>query len=334
MKTSALREFLSALGGSLAAVGVPPKSMADLRSVAQLLEPFQDLDLEQLADFLRRAGQSRASGEVPAVAVPALDEASRVARELGEKVHALRQAETAEAGRLEEEIAQSRGQLQSSLGRLAGGFGLTAKFKEDSKWLPNITKEAAAQREAEKFRAEAAKTAARFRELLSQIQSADSYQAEAIRPHIDDLAAMKPDVLKAAAIDLGASDITAGKKFDGNKYVVGVLAKLTGIEPKTAKATRASKPPKEEGPPAPREQVDAMVRSLKEMIDRTRDPNAVSDAEIDAILERVAREFPESQQKEIAKEVTGKGGRNSKGAIDNLRADLTAVKRALESQKV
>jgi hypothetical protein len=70
------------------------------------------------------------------------------------------------------------------------------------------------------------------------------------------------------------------------------------------------------------------------MIDRTRDPNAVSDSEIDAILERVAREFPESQQKEIAKEVTGKGGRNSRTAIDNLRADLTAVKRALESQKV
>src|SRR5690606_25353781 len=118
------------------------------------------------------------------------------------------------------------------------------------------------------------------------------------------------------------------------KFVLAVLAKVTGIEPKAPKAARAGKTPKEEVPAASQEQVDALVQSLKEMIDRTRDPGAVSDAEIEAVLDRVRREFPESQQKEIAREVTGKGGRSGKGAIDNLRADLTAVRRALESQKV
>ena len=50
MKASALQEFLRSLGGSLAAVGVPPKSLDDLRTVAHALAPLADMDLEQFAD--------------------------------------------------------------------------------------------------------------------------------------------------------------------------------------------------------------------------------------------------------------------------------------------
>jgi predicted NBD/HSP70 family sugar kinase len=77
MKSSALQEFLRSLGGSLSAVGVPPKAVEDLRAVARALEPFKDLDLEQLADFLRRAAEFRRDGHVPAVSVAGPGEARR-----------------------------------------------------------------------------------------------------------------------------------------------------------------------------------------------------------------------------------------------------------------
>ena len=77
-----------------------------------------------------------------------------------------------------------------------------------------------------------------------------------------------------------------------------------------------------------------MVKTLEDMVVRAKDPNAVLDSEIDAILARVSGEFSTDQQKAIAKRVTGQGGRSALNAIDNLRADLTAVKRLVESQKV
>ena len=86
MKASALQEFLRSLGGSLSAVGVPPKSLDDLRAAANALEPFKDLDLGQLADFLKRAGEFRRTGEVPVVTVPGLDDATNSARKLSQTV--------------------------------------------------------------------------------------------------------------------------------------------------------------------------------------------------------------------------------------------------------
>src|SRR5947199_5802840 len=68
MHTSALQAFLRNLGGPLAAVGVPPRSVADLRSVADALEPFRDIDLEQLSSFLHRADAYRRAGAVPVTA--------------------------------------------------------------------------------------------------------------------------------------------------------------------------------------------------------------------------------------------------------------------------
>ena len=61
MKTAAFQEFLRSLPTSLGAVGVQPKSLDDLRAVAHAFEPFNDLDLAQLADF-QRAPSSAAPG--------------------------------------------------------------------------------------------------------------------------------------------------------------------------------------------------------------------------------------------------------------------------------
>jgi hypothetical protein len=315
MKASALQEFLRSLGGSLAAVGVQPKSLDDLRAVSHALAPFADMDLEQLADFLKRAAEFRRTGEVPAVNVSGLAEATKMARKLGESVQALNAAEPTAAGEVEARILAERHALQGALETIAGQFGVAAKFSEDKKWLPGLRAKGAVSR-----------TVAAFARLRSQITAAESYQSETVRAGIDDLAATDSKTLKAAATQLGTPGTGTGKKF-----VESVLVKLTGIDTKPPKPAKKAKP---EEPTASDEQVEAMVAALQGMVEKAKNPDAVPDSEIDGILARVSAEFSTDQQKAIAKRVTGKGGRSAQGAIDNLRADLTAVKRALESQKV
>lgn len=311
MKASALQELLRNLASPLAAVGVAPRSLDGLRSAAQALEPFRDLELDQLADFLRRAAEYQRTGAVPAVSVAGLDQATAAARSLGEAVQALGAGD----GRTEGRIDQGRRDLQSALAALAGQFGLSVKFTEDKKWLPGLKARAGTTRVVESFRT-----------IAAQITEPASYQSEGVKSGVDALAATDVKVLKAAAAELGVSGAGTGRKF-----VESVLAKLTGIDSKPAKAAKKTKP---DEPAASDEQVEAMTRTLREMVARAKDPSAVPDSEIDAVLARVSREFSTEQQKAIAKQVTGNGGRSAKDAVDRLRADLTAVKRLLESQRV
>ncbi len=230
-------------------------------------------------------------------------------------VQALSAADNATAGGIEGLLNQGKRDLQSALSAMAGSFGISAKFTEDKKWLSELRAKAATTQAVETFR-----------RLAPQITEPASYQTEAIKSAIDSIAATDAKVLKAAAAELGASGSGTGKKF-----VESVLVKLTGIDNKPPKA---AKKPKPEEPVASEEQVAGMVTTLQEMVTRAKDPNAVPDSEIDAILTRVSAGFSTDQQKAIAKQVTGNSGRSSKGAIDNIRTDLTAVKRLLESQRV
>jgi hypothetical protein len=339
-----LQEFLRNLGGSLAAVGVQQKSLHDLQAVAHLFEPFKDFDLGQLTDFLKRAAEYRSGEKLPVAAVPGLADVTTASCQVSEAVHALGVAEMAQVPDRESHITKTREVLQTALKTVGEHFGLTLTFKENKKWLPNLSKkvvekhagemaEAAKLQAAEAAKAAIAKPVAAFQQLRSQITTHESYQSDVVKAAIHELAATDVKILKSAAGELGASGASGGRPFDGNKYIESVLMMLTGVAYKTPKPAKV-KATKATVPDAPVEQVDAIVKSLQDMLDKTKDPDAVPDSEIDAILNRVSSEFSETQQKAIAKQVTGKGGRSGKGAIDYLRADLTAVKRALGSQKV
>lgn len=310
MKASALQEFLRSLGGSLGAVGVQAKSLDDLRGVARALEPFKDLNLEQLADFLARAAEFSRTGEVPAVPVAGLNDATAAARMLNESVQALDSADG--------EAAITRGKqiLQTALGKLAGGFGLGVTFKEDKKWLAGL-----------RSKGEVTRAVEALGRLVQQITDAAAYQSTAVQSAIDDLGAMDAKVLKAAATELGASGTGKGKA-----YVESLLVKLTGVSSKPTKGGKSKD--KVDEPAATDEQVEAMAKTLEGLVERARDPKAVPDSEVETILARVGAEFSTAQQKAIAKRVTGNAGKTPAEAITLLRADLTAVKRLLESQKV
>jgi hypothetical protein len=315
MKTSALQEFLRSLASPLATIGVAPKSLDDLHTAAQAMEPFKDLDLEQLADFLRRAADFRRNGEVPALSVSGLDQVTSAARSLSEDVHLLGASDVAVEGQIESRIAQGQRDLQSGLDTLSRQFGLTLKFGQDKKWLSGLQARAKSTRMVESFR-----------RLASQITGPASYQAESVASGVEALAASDAKSLKAAATELGVSGSKTGKAF-----VESVLVKLTGIDNKPPKAPKKPKPSE---PTASDDQVEGMIRTLQNLVARAKDPSSVADAEIEAALLRVSSEFSTDQQRAIAKRVTGNGGRTAKDAIERLRADLTAVKRLLESQRV
>ena len=343
MKVSALQEFIRSLGGSLSAVGVQPKPLEDLRAIAHAFQPLKDLDLEHVPDFLKRASQYRGTGEVPVIAVAGLDDTTVAARKLGESVLELGETEPARIGEVEAQIASFQAKLQSSLSTLAGNFGLGASFKSDKKWLQGLTKKAAAKH------AEAAATAAAqekeaaakavldkavdaFEQIKSQITSHESYQTDAVKSAIEALAATDMKVLKTAAGE------HAGKG-KGVPYVVSTLVKMTGIDTKPPKAPKQPKKPKADEPTATDEQVTAMTQQLRDMIERAKDPKAVADSDVDEVLSKVSSEFSAAQQKAISEtvtgqKVTGRGKAQTENAIANLRADLTAVKRLVESQNV
>jgi hypothetical protein len=315
MKAQTLQQFLNSLSGSLAVIGVSPKSLNDLRMVTQALEPFNDLELDQLADFLKRAKAYREDGKVPSVTVAGLPEATNSALALSETLRSLSAANDITAEQIEARIINEKGNLQTAIGTLAKQFGFTVKFAEDKKWLSDL-----------RAKVVVSQTVNTFRQLQPHITSPQAYQMGTVTAKIDQIASLDTKILKTVAKELGVTGTGTGKKF-----VTSLLEELTGIKSQSARPARQTKATK---PDAPAEHVEMIVQALEEMIARARDPKAVSDSEIDAILHKVSSEFSEAQQKAIAKRVTGKGGRSAQNAIDNLRADLTAVKRLLEGQKV
>lgn len=57
-------------------------------------------------------------------------------------------------------------------------------------------------------------------------------------------------------------------------------------------------------------------------------------ADVEDALQELVQHHGEAEVKDLAKRITGRGGRHLSSAIGYLMADLTAVRRSLESQKV
>jgi len=316
MHTGTLQEFLRSLGGTLGVVGISAKPVEDLRLIAQTLEPFKDLSLEQFADFLKRAALFRQSGDVPAVSVAGVDEVQTSARKVSEAVLALG-GETDDK-MVETQITHAKKSLQTALETLTKQFGVGLKFTEDKKWLSELTAKKAVSRVVESFRL-----------LAPKITSSEDYQSDAVTEAVDKLATTDAKVLKAAIAELQVTGSGSGKKL-----IESVLAKLSGIDSKPAKAGKTPKAPKEQEATASEEDVEAVLRELKELLARGQNPEAVADSEIDTILVRLSTGFSTAQQKAIAKEFTGKSGSSAQSARTNIKIDLTAVKRLRDSQRV
>jgi hypothetical protein len=70
MRVADLKRLLEALPAFLESAGASVKAVGDARKAAEVLAPFQALDLDAFASFLARAEEYDRTGIVPTVAAP------------------------------------------------------------------------------------------------------------------------------------------------------------------------------------------------------------------------------------------------------------------------
>jgi len=303
MQVAALQLYLRSLVPALEAGEARPEARG-LDEAASALAPFGSLPLAEFTAFLARADEYRRTG---AVGIPTA--ADRRAEALA-----------AAMARLDTggDVTAAQADVARAVTELAREVGLKGTLAPDPKW--------AADRAA---RVRVAPHLAAIRALAGRITSPEAYADESVRAEVARLeGALHPDLLKAVGTEFGVK--TTAKSAPA-KVLGEVLVKLTGHAP--PKAKRASKAAAE--PPYPAV-VNEHVRRLAGLIDRSADPDAVSDAEVDDEIARL-KALPKAALYEVATRagIEGIKPRDATAAVlTRVRGRLTAARRARERTEV
>jgi hypothetical protein len=295
MQVVALQQFLRSL--------VPPLEAGEARSAARwvdeaaaALAPFGSLGLAEFAAFLARADEYRRTGVV------------RVPGEADVKAEAVLAAVRRLAGAGDVTAAQA--ELARATNDLARESGLKGTLTPDPKW--------AAERAA---RDRVVPYLAAIRTLAGRITSPEQYADESVRAEIARLeGALDRDTLKSVGAEFGVR--TTAKSLPA-KVLGDVLVKLTGHAP--PKAKRGAKAPAEPPDPAV---VAEHAHRLAGLVERSVDPDAVSDAAVDDELARL-----KAVPKPVLYEVVTRAGIEGVKPKDALAAILTRVRNRLTAAR-
>jgi hypothetical protein len=304
MKVAVLQQFLQSLVPALAAAG-DGRSAADLSSTCRHLASFEDLDVDDFAAFLERAQAYRASGTV---AVP------NQAEQHSDVLHKAIERLAAALRESPETITERQSEVANAIGVLAERAGLKGKLAADPKW--------AAEQAA---RARIAPQVKSIRELAARIGSPDAFvdglnQAEITRI----LAGLDRDSLKAVAGEFGIKTTAASK---ADKVLMDVLAKLSGHQPPKGKRAPAG---------IDAAAIDAKAKSLRALVERSANPGAVSDAEIEAELGtlKALKKGTLFEVLSLAGIEGVRSGDSTAEMLQRVRSRLMAAKRARERAEV
>ncbi|MBO0699018.1 MAG: hypothetical protein J2P46_11535, partial [Zavarzinella sp.] len=169
------------------------------------------------------------------------------------------------------------------------------------------------------------------RELAARITSPEAYADSEVRDGMARMeAALDRDALKALGAEFGVKVTVAAKPA---KVIADVLAKLTGHTPPKAKAAGRARAAAEAVDPA---LVEAHARRLADLVARSADPDAVSEADVEAELDRLKR-LPKPALVETVTRagIEGVKPRDALSAIlQRVRNRLTAARRARERAEV
>lgn len=273
---------------------------------ARALDPFQSLSIADFAAFLARAKEYQASGVVR-VPAAAEQQAETLLKLVAQLIDAAKSPSPGGLAAIQQEVA---GAIQS----LAAATGLKGKLAPDPKW--------AAEQVA---RSRVARQVQATYELAARIISPDVYNDASVRESIARVeSGLDADSLKTFAAEFG---VKASAKSQPGKVIHDVLVKLTGHKPAKVKAKSAI---------VDETVVEEHVQRLGKLIERSVDPDAVSESEIEAELGRLTVLPKETLHAVIARAaIEGARPSDSKSAmLQRVRNRLTAARRARERAAV
>jgi len=304
MKVAVLQQFLRSLVPALEAAG-DRKVSADLAEASNALDSFEALDIADFSAFLSRAQDYHTRG---AVAVPGPGEPQ--AEGVLKLVVKLYEAMSGSSGNVKTTQEELAGELQ----KLMEQAGLKGKLTLDPKWA-----------EAQAAKSRIAPHVKAIYELAARIVAPDIYNDPSIREHISRLETeLTGETLKAVASEFS---IKATAKAKPGKVIMEILTKLCGHQPQKAKGKTATIDPAV---------VDEYARRLAELIERSIDPDAVNEAEVEEELARL-KELPKPTLVEVIARAGVDGVRPAAAVsaiLQRVRNRLTAARRARERAEV
>ena len=290
---------------ALEAAGEARSAARWLDEACRALDPFRPLGLAEFTAFLARAEEYQRTG---AVRVPG--GADLRAEGL---FAATRRLTTADG-----DVAAAQAEVARAVNELAREAGLKGTLTPDPKWA-----------EAQAARRRVAPHLEAIRALAGRITAPELYADESVRAEIARLeGTLDRDTLKAVGTEFGAKTTAKSAPV---KVLAAVLVKLTGHRP--PKAKRGAKSPA--APPDPAV-VEEHARRLADLIERSADPAAVADADVDDELARL-KALPKPALYEVVTRagVEGVKPRDGVGPIlTRVRSRLTATRRARERAEV
>ena len=268
------------------------------------LDPFRPLGLAEFTAFLARAEEYDRTGAVRGPGAADL------------RAEELRAA----TGRLAaaDDLPAAQAAVARAVNELAREAGLKGTLTPDPKWAETRAARARVTPHLEAVRA-----------LAGRITAPEAYADEAVRAEIARLEGeLDRDSLKAVGSEFGVK-MTA--KSAPAKVLGDVLVKLSGHAP--PKARRGAKAAA--APPDPAV-VKEHARRLAGLIDRTADPEAVPEADIDDELARL-KALPKPTLYEVVTRAGIEGAKPRDGVgplLTRVRNRLTATRRARERAEV
>lgn len=281
------------------------KVSVDLAETSSALDPFQALDVADFSAFLMRAQEFHAHGAV-AVPGPGEQQAESVLKLVGK----LNEAATQSSGNLQ----ATQHELASELNKLMAQAGLKGKLTLDPKWA-----------EAQVAKSRISPYLKAIYEVAARIVAPDVYNDPSIRERIAHLESeLTGETLKAVAGEFG---IKATAKAKPGKVVTEILTKLCGHQPQKAKGKTASVDPAV---------VDENARRLAALVERSANPDAVGEVEVEAELATL-KGLPKATLVEVIARAGVDGVRSGDpipAILQRVRNKLTAARRAHERAEV
>jgi hypothetical protein len=305
MQVAALQQFLRSLVPALEAAGDGKAAARWLDEAARGLDPFRALGVAEFAAFLARADEYQRTGSVR-VPGPADLKAEGLSAALA-RFAAARDRPPAE-------LAAAQADMARSLEAVAREAGLTGALAPDPLW-------AARTRIAPHLKA--------IRDLAGRIASPEDYATiEPDRARLEGV--LDRDAMKAVGAEFGVKVSAATKPA---KLLADVLTKLSGHAPPKAKPAARAKAPAVAADPAV---VEAHASRLKDLVTRSADADAVSEADIEAELGRLnGLAAPVLVEVATRAGVEGAKPRDAKKAtLERIRNRLRAARRARERAEV